>query len=64
MKQNAKIFSTIKNAAQLLQRTIDLVEVQRSSAIAEWDFCTKSKRNQTFAIKFTKGNGNFASLRF
>ena len=35
MKQNAKIFSTIKNAAQLLQRTIDLVEVQRSSAIAE-----------------------------
>ena len=41
----------------------DSVEAQRNSAIAE-HFCTKLKRNLTFAIEISQHNANTAFLRF
>ena len=43
-------------------KLFDSAETQRKSAIAERDFCTKSKRNLNSAIKFIKGNANSAYL--
>ena len=40
------------------------VETQRSFAIAERDFHTKSKRNLTFTIKFTKHHPSSKFLQF
>ena len=38
------------------------VEAQRNSAIAERHFCTKLKRNLTFAIEISQHNANTAFL--
>ena len=36
------------------------LETQRNSAIAEWHFCTKLKRNLTSAIEILQHNANTA----
>ena len=38
----------------------DSVEAQRNSAIAEWHFRTKLKRNLTFAVEIPQHNANTA----
>ena len=45
---------------QLLQWPFYSVEAQRNSAIVQWHFCTKLKRNLTSTIEVSQHNANTA----
>ena len=64
LKMRFSTFLISKVQPNFRNKIFDLAKRQRNSAIVEWNFCTKSKRNLTFAIKILEHNANTTFLRF
>ena len=59
--KNAQLIFLISEVqCNFYNELFDLVEAQRNSAIAEWQFCTKLKHNSTSVIKISQYNANNA----
>ena len=59
-KKRNLIFLITEAKPNFRKEFFDLVEAQRNSAIAEWHFRTKLKRNLTSAIEISQHNANTA----